>query len=209
MGFLRRLFGFKPAPEQQAPVSKKKVEFGAQAAAEGYEFGRMYDTLHDGFDPAASAPDQLSIERTLQRYRLIVRTAPPDDMEEAYVAAFSAVRAEQRVRLPGELAQALPEAQRANIYLNQHDPQTLAQIAIAVEKHQPGSTERVLRAVDGGLSGLASSELMNTFATAFVDSRTAQRFFDNLARDPDLADPDWTTVAQELAHKSDTRDYSI
>lgn len=208
MGFLRRLFGLEPAPEQQAPAPKK-FEFGAQAAAEGYEFGRMYDTLHDGFNPSESVPDQISVERTVQRYRFIVQAAPPDGMQEAYVAAFTAVPAEQRVRLPGDLAQVLPEAQRANIYLNQHDPQTLARIAIAAEKHQPGSIERVLRDIDGGPGGLASSNLLNTFATAFVDSRTAQRFFDNLERDPDLADQDWTTAMKESAHSSDTRDYSI
>ncbi len=208
MNFLRRLFGLEPAPEQQRPAPKK-FEFGAQAAAEGYEFGRIYDTLHDGFHPAESAPDQISVERIVQRYRFIVQTAPPDDMEEAYVAAFAAVPAERRVRLPGNLVQVLPEGQRASIYLNQHDPQTLAQIAIAAEKHQPGSIERVLRDMDGNLSGLASSELLNTFATAFVDSRTAQRFFDNLERDPDLANQDWTMTMTKSIHRSDTRDYSI
>ncbi len=208
MSFLRRLFGLERAPEQQAPAPKK-FEFGTQAAAEGYEFGRMYDTLHDGFHPAASTPDQISVERTLQRYRFIVRTAPPDEMEEAYVAAFTAIPGEQRVRLPGELAQMLPEEERASIYLNQHDPQTLARIAIAAEQHHAGSIERVLRAVDGGLRGLASSTLLNTFATAFVDSRTAQRFFDNLERDPDFADQDWTTGTKESPHSKYTRDYSI
>lgn len=52
MGFIRRLFGLEwqpPIHKSTHPRPKKKHEYGAQAAADGYDFGTLADIKKDAF----------------------------------------------------------------------------------------------------------------------------------------------------------------
>src|SRR5690349_23723397 len=54
-------------------------------------------------------PDDVAIER----YRYLLRTAPPDKIEQAHAEAFAQLDAEQRQRVLRELGEAVPPQERA------------------------------------------------------------------------------------------------
>src|SRR5438093_691727 len=98
MGFLDRLFGrAEPRPARQAA--------GLRSGASG----------------ATSADEQ-----ALERYRYMLRTAPPDQIERAHEEAFAQLTPEQRRLVLQELSTNLPEHERS---LAQDDPRSLARLA--------------------------------------------------------------------------------
>jgi len=62
---------------------------------------------------AQRAPQEISDEQALQRYRYLVRTAPPEAIEEAHREAFARLTPEQRAQVLQELNAAAPAAQFA------------------------------------------------------------------------------------------------
>src|SRR6267143_6520108 len=86
---------------------------------------------------AQRAPQELSDEQALQRYRYLVRTAPPEAIEEAHREAFARLTPEQRAQLLRELNAAAPANERISDP-SRDDPQTLARMATRAELRQPG-----------------------------------------------------------------------
>jgi hypothetical protein len=131
-------------------------------------------------------------QQALERYRYMLRTAPPDDIERAHEEAFAQLTPEQRQAVLRELAREAPASEVAG-----NDPQSLARLATRAEMRQPGTMERVF----GGapVPGLGSM-FLTTLAGAFVGSAIADAFFDDpatadaAATDPDVGDTasdDW------------------
>jgi hypothetical protein len=89
-------------------------------------------------DPGART---LSEEQALQRYRYLVRTAPPEALEELYLEAFSRLPPEQRAQAARALEALLPPGERGRGALD-GDPRTLARRATRAELLQPGTVER-------------------------------------------------------------------
>lgn len=112
-------------------------------------------------------------QQAIERYRYMLRTAPPDDIERAHAEAFERLTPEQRRTVLTELAAQVPpsEVPRSD------DPQSLARMATRAEMRQPGTMERTFGNVPSGpgLGGI----FLSTLAGAFVGTAIAGAFFGN------------------------------
>src|SRR5262245_58848754 len=87
---------------------------------------------------------QLTDEQAIERYRYMLRTAPPASIEEAHEEAFRRLTPEQRRLALQQLATAAtPEERRAA----SDDPKSLARLATRAEIRQPGVMERLFGSV--------------------------------------------------------------
>jgi hypothetical protein len=130
------------------------------------------------FDPA-SAP--LTDEQAIQRYRYMLRTAPPETIEQAHAEAFAQLTPAQRAQVLSELSATLPASERGAA--NQDDPKTLARLATRAELRQPGTLERTFGGMGGmGMAGggMFGGSFLTSLAGAFVGSMIAQQFFGGL-----------------------------
>ena len=119
-------------------------------------------------------------QQALERYRYMLRTAPPDDIERAHEEAFSQLSPEQRSAVLRELAQQVPPSE-----VGGDDPRSLARMATRAEMRQPGTIERTFGGAGG--PGLGSM-FLSTLAGAFVGTAIAGAFFDNDDASPDQRD---------------------
>jgi hypothetical protein len=124
---------------------------------------------------ASSAPasGELTDEQALERYRYLVRTAPPDAIEQAHEEAFAKLTPEQRRLALRDLSAAVPEHERTG----GDDPRSLARMATRAETSRPGTVERAL----GGGTGMLGGSLLGSFAAAFAGSLVAQSLFSELS----------------------------
>jgi hypothetical protein len=149
MGFLDRLFG-RSAGSESPP--------------------RQHESA-----PSQAAPGELTDEQALERYRYLVRTAPPDAIEQAHEEAFARLTPEQRRLALRDLSAAVPEHERTG----GDDPRSLARMATRAETNRPGTVERAF----GGGAGMLGGTLLASFAAAFAGSLIAQSLFSELGGD--------------------------
>ena len=110
-------------------------------------------------------------EQALERYRYMLATAPPEDIERAHEEAFARLTPEQRRQALQALAQYVPPTE-----IRGDDPASLARAATRAEIRQPGTIERAW----GGNAGFGlGSFFLTTLAASFIGSAIAQSFFDN------------------------------
>lgn len=110
-------------------------------------------------------------QQALERYRYMLRTAPPDDIERAHEEAFEQLSTEQRRMVLRGLADQVPPSE-----VGGDDPKSLARMATRAEMRQPGTMERAFGGA--GVPGLGSM-FLSTLAGAFVGTAIASAFFDN------------------------------
>src|SRR3954463_13011988 len=120
MGFLDRLLGRREAQWSSPPPRE----------SEG---------------PGPSSED----ERALERYRYLVRTAPPERIEQAHEEAFAKLTPQQRRLALEELSREVPARERATA----DDPRSLARMATRAELRDPGTVERAFGRGSGGFGG--------------------------------------------------------
>jgi hypothetical protein len=159
---------------------------------------------------ARSATEDAS---ALERYRYMVRTAPPEALERAHEEAFAKLTPEQRRLLLHELSRSAPPAERAATEAAGADaPSELARTATRAEYREPGAVERALRGAGGGLSSGVGSNLLGSFAAGFAGSLIAQSFFSTLAgvggADDNLADPEAEPNHRETHDADPEADFS-
>ena len=138
--------------------------------------------------------------QAVERYRYMLRTAPPETLEQAHAEAFGKLSPEQRRQVLAQLADEAPAAERAAVAATAvDDPQALARVATRAEVRNPGTLERTL---GGGGMGLGAS-LLSSFAMGFAGSMVAQSLFsamggfgDHGAADAAMDDPDASETAQ-------------
>lgn len=128
--------------------------------------------------PAEPSADDLAVAR----YRYLLRTAPPETIEQAHAEAFAQLTPEQRRLVLQELCNEMPEAERAAAARAGDNPEQLARIATRAEIRQPGVLERTfggLGAATGarGFGGLFASSLLGSVAGTVLGSMIAQHFF--------------------------------
>lgn len=135
MGFLDRLFGTDPDEEYRQTTQQVR-----QASA-------------------ARSDDEIALER----YRYLLRTAPPETIEQVHEEAFAKLTPEQRHMLFTQLKADAPsgEAPVAD------DPRSLAVSATRSEMRNPGMMERSLGNVGNGGPGFGSM-----FASSLLGSVT-------------------------------------
>jgi len=116
-------------------------------------------------NPAKSADDQ-----AIERYRYLLRTAPPETIEQAHAEAFAQLTPEQRRQVLQEMKGSVPAAELAQAEQSGATPQALARVATRAEMRQPGSTERMF-------GGMMAGSLLSGIAGAVIGSMIAQHFF--------------------------------
>jgi len=108
-------------------------------------FGRNRGDEGRGYpSPSQYAPqgrgEVLPDEQAVARYRYLLRTAPPEQIEQAHTEAFAQLTVDQRQQVLAQLAAAVPAGERPRT----DDPETLARVATRAEMRQPGTLERAL-----------------------------------------------------------------
>jgi hypothetical protein len=116
-----------------------------------------------------------SDEAAIDRYRYLLRTAPPDAIEQAHAEAFAQLTPEQRRQVLDGLSQDVPAAERAQ----SDDPRALARMATRAEMRAPGTLENRFGGGGGiGMGGMLAGSLLASVAGAFVGTAIADSFFD-------------------------------
>ncbi|KQR07285.1 hypothetical protein [Cellulomonas sp. Leaf334] len=146
MGFLDRFLGRDDQPSDQPPAQPS---------------GRYGDR-------------PTSDEAAVERYRYLLRTAPPDAIEQAHAEAFAQLTPEQRRQVLDGLAHDVPEAERAQ----SDDPRALARMATRAEMRAPGTLENRFGGGGVGMGGMLAGSLLASVAGAFVGTAIADSFFD-------------------------------
>ena len=162
MSFLDRLLGRRPEPRDGAPrrTSAPRPTGFAGGAASG----------------------QLTDEQAVERYRYLLRTAPPEAIEEAHAEAFAQLTPEQRRLVLESLSADLPPAERTD----RDDPRSLARMATRAELRRPGTMERTFGGMNPGgmgmgmgMGGLMAGSFLSTIAGVVVGTAVAGAIFDD------------------------------
>ena len=140
-------------------------------------------TTHDG---------QLPDDQAIARYRYLLRTAPPDQIEAAHAEAFAQLTPDQRQQVLTQLAAAVPASERPR----SDDAQSLARAATRAELRQPGTLERAFGAAGtapgrggrraataGGYGGpsfgsMVGGSLLGTIGGLVIGTAVADALFD-------------------------------
>ena len=85
-------------------------------------------------------------EQALARYRYMLQTAPPEEIERAHEEAFARLTPDQRRQALAALAQVVPPGE-----IRGDDPASLARTATRAEVRQPGTIERAWGSGGGGI----------------------------------------------------------
>lgn len=120
-------------------------------------------------------PPRSEDEIAIERYRYLLRTAPPETIEQVHAEAFAKLTDAQRQQVLAELSAGLPEAERPR----SSDPQALARAATRAEYTQPGFMERTLGGPrQGGPSfgSMVGSSILGTVAGYVIGSALVSAF---------------------------------
>ena len=197
MGFLDKLLGRDDEPQRQPQGNTGAFGYGGQQG--GYNQQQGYG------QPNVNRP-QNADEQAVARYRYMLQTAPPEDIERAHEEAFSRLTPEQRQMLLQQLTQSVPEAESRGL---SNDPRALARAATRAEVRQPGFIERTFGGqgmqqqgypqqqgygqpmgggmmgggmgggMMGGMGGMIAGSLLSSMAGSFIGSSIANSFFSN------------------------------
>jgi len=129
------------------------------------------------YPPPRRAAQRSDDEIAVERYQYLLRTAPPETIEEVHTEAFGKLTPKQRDILFEQLTAnaATPSERPANA-----EPATLAQAATRAELQQPGSMQRAFNgnAGNGGPSfgSMVGSSLLGTVAGYVIGSALVSAF---------------------------------
>jgi hypothetical protein len=129
------------------------------------------------------SPQRSEDEIAVERYRYLLRTAPPETIEQVHTEAFAKLTPEQRDLLFQQLSADATQSERPR----DNTPASLAQAATRQELRNPGSMERTLGATGQrgggmGFGGTFASSLLGTVTGFVIGSAIASAFM------PDAAD---------------------
>jgi hypothetical protein len=131
-------------------------------------------------------PGQLTDQQAIERYRYLLRTAPPETIEQAHAEAFAQLTPTQRAQVLGGLSTEISPQERAALRPDQDDPRALARLATRAEMRRPGTLERTFSGMGGGMMGLGmGGSFLSAMAGSLVGTMIAQQFFGGF--DPTLA----------------------
>jgi hypothetical protein len=100
-------------------------------------------------------------ERAVERYRYLLRTAPPATIEQVHAEAFAKLTDAQRALIYEELSKGAGTGERPL----SSEPATLARAATRAEMRRPGAMERV---VGGGQAGFMGAGFGSTIAGSLL-----------------------------------------
>jgi hypothetical protein len=176
MGFLDRLFGTEPRREQPPVPQYGQDPYAAPRT------GRPGMT-----PPPAGAPTGVTSpggtprtedEMAIERYRYLLRTAPPEAIEQVHAEAFGRLTEQQRQQVLADLSAGLSPYEQPR----STDPQVLARAATRAEYMNPGFMERTLGGgqLQGrsgpGFGSMVGSSLLGTVAGYVIGSAIVSSF---------------------------------
>lgn len=141
----------------------------------------FFDRFKTGNSPQQS--DATADEQAIARYRYLLKTAPPEAIEQAHAEAFAGLTPAQRQRLLQELASDMPDAERNAAYRAGETPGALARVATRAELREPGTMERAwnrmgtMPGAGMGLGGMFAGSLLASMAGSVLGTMMAQQFF--------------------------------
>ena len=143
----------------------------------GRIFGKDADDTASAARPSAFGAGSAD-EQAIARYRYMLRTAPPEAIEQAHAEAFAKLTPEQRHKVLDELSRELPAAERETVLRAGEMPAALARSATRAEMREPGTMERTFGRIGAGpgLGGLMAGTFLSTMAGAVLGTALAQSF---------------------------------
>ena len=152
MGFLDRLFGSTDDARQAPPVPQNR--YGAHGP---------------GMQPPRSE-DEIAIER----YRYLLKTAPPETIEQVHAEAFAKLTEPLRQQVLADLSAGLPPYEQPR----STDPQAMARAATRAEYTNPGFMERTLGPQRQGPSfgSMLGSSILGTVVGYVIGSALVSSF---------------------------------
>lgn len=135
---------------------------------------RLFGT-EETAEPAAPRRETTDDQRAVERYRYLLRTAPPETIEAVHREAFAKLTEEQRAIVYEELSKGAGTGERPL----SSEPATLARAATRAEMRQPGTLERSLSnpAYQGpGFGSMIASSLIGTVAGYVIGSALVSAF---------------------------------
>ena len=147
-------------------------------------FDRLFgdDTQQQQPAPRGAAANRSDDEIAVERYRYLLKTAPPEAIEQVHAEAFSKLTPEQRDILFVQLQ----ENAAAGDAPTSKEPQALAVSATRSELRNPGTMERTLGGNGGqgvGLGGIVMGSLLGTVAGYVIGSAIVGSFMPDPAAD--------------------------
>lgn len=146
-------------------------------------FDRVFgDARPDGPTASGTTSAPSSDQQAIERYRYLVRTAPPEAIEQAHAEAFAQLSPEQRRRVLEEIGAELPSAERLAAQRAGDQPGALARVATRAEMRQPGSLERAFGRVGAGASagsgfgGMLAGSFLGAIAGTVIGTGIANHF---------------------------------
>lgn len=146
MGIFDRLFGTEDNDQQQPPQRS-----------------------------AARSSGRTDDEIAVERYRYLLRTAPPETIEQVHTEAFTKLTQEQRNLLFQQLSESAPAGEAPR----DAAPASLATAATRQELRNPGTMERSLSGGGMGFGSMMASSLLGTVAGYVIGSALVSAFLPN------------------------------
>lgn len=126
-------------------------------------------------------------EQAIARYRYLIKTAPPEALEQAHAEAFARLTPEQRRVVLEQLSAEMPEAERVAAMRSGDNPQMLARVATRAELRQPGALERAYGRIGNrggmGFGGMMAGSFLGSMAGVVLGTAIAQNFLGSSAAD--------------------------
>lgn len=174
MGIFDRLFGGSDDGRQAPPVPQNTYGARPGPQAPGMQ--------PPGAQAPGMQPPRSEDEIAIERYRYLLRTAPPETIEQVHAEAFGRLTEPQRQQVLAELSAGLPSAEQPR----SSDPQAMARAATRAEYLNPGFMERTLGPQRQGPSfgSMLGSSILGTvvgyvIGSALVSSFLAPTFADD------------------------------
>ncbi|HCJ55652.1 MULTISPECIES: hypothetical protein [Glutamicibacter] len=158
---------------------------GYQQNPGGYQQPQQQNYGDRGYGNAQASGVSREDQAAIEKYRYMLRTAPPQDMERAHAEAFARLTPQQRELLHRELSEQLPPAERPMT----QDPRDLARSATRAEMSRPGFMDKLLGSGGGrrgmgmaaGAAGGLGVGLLGGVAGAFIGTAIAGPLLDGFA----------------------------
>jgi hypothetical protein len=131
--------------------------------------------------PPRRPTHRMGDEEAIERYRYLLRTAPPEAIEKVHQEAFARLTPEQRALVLRDLSSLLPPYERDALAHAGTDPRALARLATRAEMREPGIMERMLGrwGSPGGVGGPSlGTGLLGGFLAGFAGSMLANQLYD-------------------------------
>ncbi len=142
--------------------------------------GEERDRVRPAGQTARGQASMTEDERAVSRYHYLLRTAPPETLEQAHADAFAQMTPEQRRMVLQELSVQAPDYERGS-YTD--DPRSLGRLATRLEQRQPGTLERSFTGMGGqgrpgmpGMGSMMAGSFLSTVAGVMVGSAIANAF---------------------------------